>query len=98
MQNETHTTTEKKSNRAPYGFKLEFPKRFTLRDLRQQKSHKVKYITLYMRVKKALASGEIAITGAKTPKNKRRGAREIIYSRINGETTILSTQLAAATV
>ena len=97
MQNETHTTTEKKSNRAPYGFKLEFPNSFTMRDLRQQKSHKVKYITLYKRVKKALDNGEIAITGAKAPKNKRRGAREFIYSRINAESSVLSTQMDTST-
>lgn len=92
------TTQNKKTNRAPYGFKLEFPQSFTLRDLRQQKSHKVKYITLYMRVKKALANGEIVESGVKAPKNKRRGARELIYSRVNAETAIVSTQLAAATV
>jgi hypothetical protein len=95
----TDTATEtKKNNRAPYGFKLEFPESFTLRDLRKQKAHKVKYITLYMRVKKALANGEIVVSGEKTPKNKRRGAREIIYSRANVATAVVSTEAAAATV
>jgi hypothetical protein len=79
----TDTATEtKKNNRAPYGFKLEFPQTFTLRDLRKAKHHKVKYITLYMRVKKALTNGEIAITGQKEPTTKRRGAKELVYSRV----------------
>ena len=94
------TETKKKSNRAPYGFKLEFPQTFTLRDLRKAKHHKVKYITIYMRVKKALLDGEIAITGSKIPDTKRRGARELIFSRVNANTTAVTAKsevVAAAT-
>lgn len=94
----TNATPKTKSNRAPYGFDLKFPQTFTLRDLRKQKSHKVKYITLYMRVKKALANGEIVVTGEKAPKAKRRGRREVIYSLANATTPVVSAQLTAATV
>lgn len=102
MSNATATTNAapktKKTNRAPYGFELNFPQSFTLRDLRKAKSHKVKYITLYMRVKKALANGEIVIAGEKTPKSKRRGRREVIYNRVNATTTVVSAASTAATV
>jgi hypothetical protein len=94
----TNATAKTKTNRAPYGFDLKFPQTFTLRDLRKQKSHKVKYITLYMRVKKALANGEIVVSGEKAPKSKRRGRREVIYSLANATTTVVSTQPTAATV
>lgn len=103
MTNKTAPTTNdaaktKKNNRAPYGFKLEFPQTFTLRDLRKAKSHKIKYITIYARVQKALANGEIVVTGEKAPETKRRGAREKIYSRVNATEAIVSSQTTAATV
>lgn len=91
MTNTIENTTSN-STRVPYGFSLKFPQTFTLRDLRKQKSHKVKYITLYMRVKKALANGEIEITGKKIPATKRRGKRENIYSVINAKNVEVTTQ------
>jgi hypothetical protein len=94
----TNAAPKTKTNRAPYGFALTFPQTFTLRDLRKAKSHKVKYITLYMRVKKALANGEIVVAGEKAPKNKRRGRREVIYNRVNATTPVVSASTTAATV
>ena len=71
-----------KSNRIKYGFELNFPETFTLRDLRKAKSHKVKYITIYSRVKKALDSGELVIDGLREPAKARRGRKEIVYKRV----------------
>lgn len=98
MTNDTIETSETKPSRVTYGFELKFPQTFTLRDLRKQKSHKVKYITLYSRVRKALAAGEIVISGEKTPKAKRRGRREVVYSLANVSTASLTTAEAVATV
>ena len=75
-------SNENKSNRIKYGFELNFPETFTLRDLRKAKSHKVKYITIYSRVKKALESGELAIDGLREPSKSRRGRKEIVYKRV----------------
>lgn len=75
--------TENTSKRIKYGFELNFPETFTLRDLRKAKSHKVKYITIYSRVKKALDSGELVIDGLKDPAKSRRGRKEIVYKRVS---------------
>jgi hypothetical protein len=56
-------TDTTKSKRVTYNFKLEFPTQFTMRELRQKKSHKVSYITLYMRVKNALKKGTLEVVG-----------------------------------
>ena len=73
------TTATKTAKRVKYGFELNFPNEFTLRDLRNLKGRKVKYITLYMRVKRALENGEISVSGEKAPTKARRGRKEIIY-------------------
>lgn len=84
------TATATSSKRAPYGFKLDLPATFTLRDLRKQKSHKVKYITLYMRVKKALKDGTVVVAGEKAPGKVRRGRKELVFSRVDAKTPALS--------
>lgn len=83
-------TATKSVKRAPYGFKLDLPATFTLRDLRKQKSHKVKYITLYMRVKKALKDGTIVVAGEKAPAHVRRGRKELVFQRVDAKTPALS--------
>lgn len=75
--------TKTKSKRIEYGFELNFPETFTLRDLRKAKSQKVKYITIYSRVKKALDSGELVIDGLREPAKARRGRKEIVYKRVS---------------
>jgi hypothetical protein len=98
MSNTTATAPVTTSKRIKYGFTLNFPsKPFTLKSLTSTGNHPA-YITAYKRLRKAMSDGTITIVGAKTPKNKRRGARELIYSRINAESSILSTQLATAPV
>lgn len=77
------TQTVVKAKRIKYGFELKFPNTFTLRDLRKTKNHKVKYITIYSRVKQALENGEIAIAGLKDPTKARRGRKEFIYKRLD---------------
>ena len=77
------TQTVVKAKRIKYGFDLPFPNTFTLRDLRKSKNHKVKYITIYSRVKQALENGEIAIAGLKDPAKARRGRKEFIYKRLD---------------
>ncbi len=84
-------STATKSTRVTYGFKLDFPQKdFTLRDLRNMKGRKVKYITIYMRVKNALKNGEIAVVGKKAPKHTRKGRQELVYSRVNAKTAIVT--------
>lgn len=86
-------TSTKPSKRVAYGFKLDFPStEFTLRDLRKQKSHKVKYITLYMRVKNALKKGDLVVTGEKTPTNSRRGRKELMYRRSDAKQATLTVE------
>ena len=75
------TQTVVKAKRIKYGFELKFPKKFTLSDL-CEKNGKVKYITLYSRVKQALENGELEIAGLKEPDESRRGRKEIIYKRL----------------
>jgi hypothetical protein len=80
MTNTDNTTqTVVKTKRIKYGFELTFPKQFTIRDLRKAKSHKVKYITIYSRVKRALEEGTIVEAGLKDPDHTRRGRKETIY-------------------
>ncbi len=83
-----------KAKRVTYGFKLDFPAEFTMRELRKLKSHKVKYITLYMRVKAALKSGSLVTAGEKTPEHVRRGRKELVFRRVDAKVATLS----AATV
>lgn len=92
MSNKTVTVTSVK--RIKYGFKLDFPaKPFTIKRLTSVGAHP-KYITAYMRVKKALANGEIEVVGEVTPKTARRGARELLYQRANAKTPVLTAQEA----
>jgi hypothetical protein len=86
-------TPTKPSKRVPYGFKLDFPQtEFTLRDLRKQKSHKVKYITIYMRVKNALKNGSIVEVGEKAPAKARRGRKELVFRRADAKQTAITIQ------
>lgn len=75
-------TIATKAKRVPYGFKLNFPAEFTMRELRKLKSHKVKYITLYMRVQKALRAGTVVEAGEKVPDHSKRGRRELVYRTV----------------
>lgn len=80
-------TIAKSTKRVSYGFKLNFPAEFTMRTLRASKSHKVKYITLYMRVKQALKAGVIVVAGEKTPDKARRGRKELVFRRSDAKTS-----------
>lgn len=75
--------TKKKSNRVKYNFELKFPQTFTLRDLRKATHHKVGYITLHSRVKKAVEDGIVVKSGVKAPDKVRRGRRELVFSLVN---------------
>jgi hypothetical protein len=79
------------TKRAPYGFKLNFPETFTMRQLRNMKGRKIQYITLYMRVKNALKTGEIAVVGKQEPAHVRKGRKELVYARVNAKTTSVTT-------
>jgi len=81
------TVKVKSKKRVAYGFKLDFPQTFTLRQLRNLKSRKVSYITIYMRVKKALAAGQIAVVGKQAPKTARKGRQELIYQKVETPAT-----------
>jgi hypothetical protein len=89
-------TSNKSSKRVSYGFKLDFPTTdFTLRDLRKAKSHKVKYITLYMRVKNALKKGDLVEVGEKAPAKARRGRKELIFRRADAKQTAITVKTGA---
>ena len=90
------TNTASNTKRATYGFKLDFPKTFTMRQLRNLKGRKIKYITLYMRVKNALKNGEIVIAGKAEPKTTRKGRKELVYARANVSAAVVSTAGADA--
>lgn len=92
----TTAATATDSKRIKYGFTLNFPRKpFTLKSLTSTGNHP-KYITAYMRVKKALADGTITIVGEKTPAKARRGAREVLYARADAKTTLVSVSLTSA--
>ena len=94
MSNTTVTATE--SKRIKYGFTLNFPsKPFTVKSLTSTGNHP-KYITAYMRVKKALAAGTITVVGAKTPVKARRGARELIFTRADAKIAVPLTSAVEA--
>lgn len=78
-------TVTTKPKRVTYKFKLEFPTLFTMRELRQKKSHKVSYITLYKRVKNALKNGTLEIVGNKAQAKARRGRKELVYQRADAK-------------
>ena len=84
----TSTSTATESKRIKYNFTLNFPsKPFTVKSLTSTGNHP-KYITAYMRVKKALAAGTITVVGAKTPAKARRGARQVLYARADAKTAV----------
>lgn len=94
MSNKTASVTTP-IKRIKYGFKLDFPtKPFTVKKLTSVGAHP-KYITAYMRVKKALANGEIEVAGEVKPKIARRGARELLYQRVNAKQTVVATNADA---
>jgi|694.fasta_scaffold93970_3 hypothetical protein len=82
-------TDTTKSKRVTYNFKLEFPTQFTMRELRQKKSHKVSYITLYMRVKNALKKGTLEVVGSKEQAKARRGRKELVYRRADSKVNLV---------
>lgn len=89
-------TDTTKSKRVTYNFKLEFPTEFTLRDLRQKKSHKVSYITLYKRVENALKKGTLEIVGNKAQAKARRGRKELVYRRTDAKVNVATEVVAMA--
>jgi len=94
MSNTTITATA--SKRIKYNFTLNFPsKPFTVKSLTSTGNHP-KYITAYMRVKKALAAGTITVVGAKTPAKARRGARELIFTRADAKIAVPLTSAVEA--
>jgi hypothetical protein len=67
-----------------YGFKLDFPAKFTMHQLCRLR-HDMKYITAHKRVEKALATGELVVVGREEPEVTRKGARRLIYQRVDAK-------------
>ena len=78
----TDTNTVIKAKRIKYGFDLKFPDTFTLRDLRKATSYKVKPITIYSRIRKAIEAGEVTEAGLRDPAKARRGRKEVVYAKV----------------
>ena len=73
---------------------MAFPEKpFTVRLLTSTGAHP-KYITAYSRVRKALSSGELVVAGKVTPKEARRGAREMLYQRANAAAAVVTATAA----
>ncbi len=86
----------KSKKRAAYGFVLDFPSTpFTIRGLHRQKRGSIKYITLYMRVKKALKDGDIAVSGKADPKRVRKGRKELLFVRSYAKTSVVAVTKAS---
>jgi hypothetical protein len=85
--NTTKTKTTKK--RAPYGFELKFPNKFTIGQLRKNKRN-IAYITLYKRVEAALKDGSIVPVGVEEPNSKRVGRPQMIYKRVDAKVSLVS--------
>lgn len=90
-------TNTKKSSRIKYNFQLNFPETFTMSDLRKAKCHKVKYITLYARVRKALDNGVLVEAGLKNPDKARRGRKEVVYKRVDAQPAVATADVAVPT-
>ncbi len=84
-ENNTLGNTESKGARIQYGFTLNFPDRFTIKSLSDSCNGKVKYITLYSRVKKAIREGVVVEDRLQVPSNKVRGRRKMIYVRTDAK-------------
>lgn len=77
----TKKKTKPKNNRVQYNFLLKFPtKPFTLQQL-MKKYPKVQYITLYMRVKKAIKQSKLVELGV-YPVEGKLGRHEKLYSAV----------------
>jgi hypothetical protein len=74
-----------KTKRIKYNTPINFPASFTLRELRKTNHNKMKYITLYSRVQKALEDGVIVEAGLKDPTKSRRGRKEFVYQLVAAE-------------
>lgn len=98
MNKSNKSNVKSPSGRVKYGFPLNFPERFTLKALYGARHGKIKYITLYTRVKNALAEGLIVKDGEQTPKTKTRGRRQIIFRRVDAKTATLKATKAPAPV
>ncbi len=78
--------TTNTTKRVPYGFKLNFPAKFTVQQLVKLKNHEVSYITLYKRVQKALDAGIVEPDPAPGPLHpSHKGRRQIVYLRTNAK-------------
>jgi hypothetical protein len=82
-----------KAKRIKYGFELNFPNEFTIRDLVRAKRNTVKYITLHSRVKRAIEEGTVIEAGLKEPTHTRRGRKETIY-RLVQEAPVATAEVA----
>lgn len=89
-----HKTIHNMSNRIKYKTPINFPATFTLRELRKANHHKIKYITIYSRVRKAVAAGTLVEAGFKQPEKSRRGRKEAVYKTV----TIVAPEVATIDV
>ena len=72
-----------KTKRIKYNTPVNFPAKFTLRELRKANHHKIKYTTLYVRVQNELENGTLIEAGLKDPDTSRRGRKELVYQRVD---------------
>ena len=75
-------------SRAEYGFRLDFPKvPFTINDFRKFKKYaSVPYITLYKRVKNAVANGVLVVSDNRPTGG--RGRPKAVYSRTDVKASV----------
>lgn len=80
-----------KTKRIKYNTPINFPASFTLRELRKANHNKMKYITVYSRVQKALEDGVIVEAGLKDPTKSRRGRKEFVYRLVTADSAPVET-------
>lgn len=81
-------------NRIKYNFTLNFPAQpFTLRQL-CGRGNRPKYITAYMRVRKARRAGVITVVGEKASTH---GRSQLVFCRTDAKHTVVSTAVPVAT-
>lgn len=83
-----------KTKRIKYNTPINFPASFTLRELRKANHHKIKYITIYSRVQKALENGTLVEAGLKNPDKTRRGRKEVIYQTVTPSEPLATSEVA----
>lgn len=82
------------NKRMKYKTPVEYPQTFTLRELYEKNHHKIKMITLYVRVQNKIENGEIERVSLRDSGDKRRGRKEVVYSCVPSDPVVATADVA----